>query len=103
MRHLVKIITAFGLLSSQAPLPVSAWELPADKATLGKDAIREIIDGNGYAETSAYKRDIAFIDFTSHGQKFTQVVVTLAPDKPRLHKGKKLVVVGGEPAEGALD
>ena len=104
MRHLVKIITAFGLLSSQAPLPVSAWELPADKATLGKDAIREIIDGNGHAESSAYKRDIAFIDFTSHGQKFTQVVVTLTPDKPRLHQGKKLVVVGGEPgSEWAWD
>ena len=104
MRHLVKIITALGLLSSQAPLPVSAWELPADKATLGKDAIREIIDSNGHAESSTYKRDIAFIDFTSHGQKFTQVVVTLTPDKPRLHQGKKLVVVGGEPgSEWAWD
>ena len=104
MRHLVKIITAFGLLSSQAPLPVSAWELPADKATLGKDAIREIIDSNGHAESSTYKRDIAFIDFTSHGQKFTQVVVTLTPDKPRLHQGKNLVVVGGEPgSEWAWD
>ena len=95
-----KIVTAFFLLSAQT----FAWELPADKATLGKEAIREILDGNAYAETSTFKRDIAFIDFDSHGQKFTQVVVTLTPDKPRLHKGKKLVVVGGEPgSEWAWD
>ena len=100
MRHLANIITAFLLLSAQS----SAWELPADKATLGRDAIREILDGNTYAETSTFKRDIAFIDFTSHGQKFTQVVVTLTPNKPRLHKGKKLMVVGGEPgSEWAWD
>ena len=100
MRHFVKIIAAVVLLSS----PAFAWELPADKATLGKDAIRDILDSTGYAETSAFKRDIGFIDFSSHGQKFTQVVVTLTPDKPRLHKGKKLVVVGGEPgSEWAWD
>lgn len=95
-----KIVTAFFLLSAQT----FAWELPADKATLGKEAIREILDSNAYAETGTFKRDTAFIDFDSHGQKFTQVVVTLTPDKPRLHKGKKLVVVGGEPgSEWAWD
>ena len=100
MFKFAKIIAAFFLLSPQT----FAWELPADKATLGKEAIREILDGNAYAETSTFKRDIAFIDFDSHGQKFTQVVVTLTPDKPRLHKGKKLVVVGGEPgSEWAWD
>ena len=81
-----------------------AWELPADSATLGKDAIREIISSPGYAESSGFKRNIAFIDFESHGQKFTQVVVTLTPDQPRRHRGKKLVVVGGEPgSEWAWD
>ena len=100
MFRFVNIIAAFFLLSPQA----FAWELPADKATLGKEAIREILDSNAYAETGTFKRDIAFIDFDSHGQKFTQVVVTLTPDKPRLHKGKKLVVVGGEPgSEWAWD
>ena len=104
MRHLVKTVAVVALLCSQALLSASAWELPADKATLGKDAIREILDSSGYAETSTYKRDIAFIDFASHGQKFTQAVVTLTPDKPRLHQGKKLVVVGGEPgSEWAWD
>ena len=100
MFKFVNIIAAFFLLSPQA----FAWELPADKATLGKEAIREILDSNAYAETGTFKRDIAFIDFDSHGQKFTQVVVTLTPDKPLLHKGKKLVVVGGEPgSEWAWD
>ena len=100
MRHFANTIAALVLLSANA----FAWELPADKATLGKAAIREILDGNGYAESSTFRRDIAFIDFTSHGQKFTQVVVTLTPDKPRLHNGKKLVVVGGEPgSEWAWD
>ena len=100
MFKFAKIIAAFFLLSPQT----FAWELPADKATLGKEAIREILDSNAYAETGTFKRDIAFIDFDSHGQKFTQVVVTLTPDKPRLHKGKKLVVVGGEPgSEWAWD
>lgn len=100
MFKFAKIIAAFFLLSPQT----FAWELPADKATLGKEAIREILDSNGYTESSTFRRDIAFIDFTSHGQKFTQVVVTLTPDKPRLHKGKKLVVVGGEPgSEWAWD
>lgn len=100
MCNFVKIIAALFLLSAQT----FAWELPADKATLGKEAIREILNSNAYAETGTFKRDIAFIDFDSHGQKFTQVVVTLTPDKPRLHKGKKLVVVGGEPgSEWAWD
>ena len=100
MRNFVNIIATVALL---AP-PTFAWELPADKATIGKETIREIIDSSGYTETSSYKRDIAFIDFTSHGQKFTQVVVTLTPDKPRLHRGKKLVVVGAEPgSEWAWD
>ena len=100
MRHFANTIAALVLLSANA----FAWELPADKATLGKDAIREILDSNSYAESSTFRRDIAFIDFTSHGQKFTQVVVTLTPDKPRLHNGKKLVVVGGEPgSEWAWD
>ena len=100
MRHLTAFVAVCGLLSAEA----LAWELPGDNGTLSKDAIREIIADTGYAETSAFIREIKFIDFTSHGQKFTQVVVTLTPDKPRLHRGKKLVVVGGEPgSEWAWD
>jgi hypothetical protein len=101
MRKVVESILAFALVYCSA---VAAWELPPDKGTLGQEAIREILAADAYPESSAFKRDIAFIDFTSHGQKFTQVVVTLTPDKPRLHQGKKLVVVGGEPgSEWAWD
>ncbi len=100
MRPVHNFLVALLFLSGSA----GAWELPADKATLGVDAIREILADQSYAETGSFKRDIVFIDFMSHGQKFTQVVVTLTPDKPRLHQGKKLVVVGGEPgSEWAWD
>ncbi len=76
---------------------VAAWELPPDNATLGKDAIGVILAGNEYPVTSSYKQSIDFIDFSAHGQRFTQVVITLTPDTPRLRNGKTLVVVGAEP------
>ncbi len=79
-------------------------QLPPDKGTMGKDAVATILSGNEFPETSGYSQKIDYIDFESFGQKFTQVVVTLMPDKPRLHNGKKLVVVGGEPgSEYAMD
>jgi hypothetical protein len=77
--------------------PALPWELPPDNGTLGKDAIQAILGGNDYPVTSTYTQTIGFIDFTANGQAFTQVVVTLTPDTPRLRNGKKLVVVGAEP------
>lgn len=77
--------------------PASAWELPPDNGTMGRAAIAEILAGNEYSETSTYKQAVEFIDFTANGQKFTQVLVTLTPDKPFLRNGKKIVVAGGEP------
>ena len=77
--------------------PARAWDLPADNATLPAAAAREILSRNDYPETSTYKQSIAYIDFTANGQSFTQVAVTLTPDTPRLHNGKRLVVAGGEP------
>lgn len=77
--------------------PAAAWELPPDNGTLGKPAIQEILAGKDYPETSAYTQRIAFIDFHANGRLFTQVVVVLTPDRPRLHRGRKLVVVGAEP------
>jgi hypothetical protein len=80
------------------------WRLPPDKGLLEQDGIAAILNGNDYPETSGYRRQIDYIDFESYGQQYTQVVVTLTPDKPRLHKGRKLVVVGGEPgSEYAMD
>src|SRR5215471_1318378 len=84
--------------------PALAWDIPADNATMPASAVREILAANDYPETSTYKQAIDFIDFSANGQKFTQVVVTLTPDKPRVRNGKKLVVVGGEPgSEYAMD
>src|SRR5580765_7387076 len=84
--------------------PALAWDIPPDNGTMPRAAIEEILRANDYPETSAYKQAIDFIDFSANGQNFTQVVVTLTPDRPRLRNGKKLVVVGGEPgSEYALD
>src|SRR5712691_3379483 len=77
--------------------PAAAWELPPDNGTMEQDAIAAILAGNDYPETSGYRQSIDFIDFSANGQKFTQVVVTLTPDRPRLRNGKRIVVVGGEP------
>ncbi len=74
-----------------------AWDLPQDNGTLGRQAIAEILAGREFPETSSYSQRVDFVDFTAHGQPFTQVVITLTPDKPRLHNGRRLVVVGGEP------
>jgi hypothetical protein len=85
------------VLAAVVSANVAAWELPPDNGTLGKDAIGAILAGNEYPVTSSYKQSIDFIDFSAHGQRFTQVVITLTPDTPRLRNGKKLVVVGAEP------
>src|ERR1041385_1338824 len=73
------------------------WDLPQDTGTLDRAAIAEILAGQEFQETSSYTQRVDFIDFTAHGQPFTQVVITLTPDKPRLHNGRRLVVVGAEP------
>jgi hypothetical protein len=81
-----------------------AWELPADKGTMPKETVAAIVAGNDYPETSGYKQSIDYIDFTANGHKFTQVVVTLTPDKPLLRNGKRVAVVGAEPgSEYAMD
>jgi hypothetical protein len=74
-----------------------AWDLAPDNGTLGRQAIAQILASAEYPETSSYTQRVEFIDFSAHGQPFTQVVVTLTPDKPKLHNGRRLVVVGGEP------
>jgi hypothetical protein len=74
-----------------------AWELPADRATLDRSSIENIFAADEFPETSGYSKRVEFIDFESYGQRFTQVVVVLTPDKPRTHHGRKLAVVGGEP------
>ena len=77
--------------------PAFAWDIPADNGTMTQATVREILQSNDYPETSTYRQAVEFIDFSANGQNFTQVVVTLTPDKPLLRNGKKIVVAGGEP------
>ncbi|MSO82641.1 MAG: hypothetical protein EXQ53_05040 [Acidobacteria bacterium] len=92
------------LILALAATPASPWEIPPDNGTLLRAAIAAILAGNDYPETSTYTQTVDVIDFSANGQRFTQVVVTLTPDRPRLRNGKKLVVVGGEPgSEYAMD
>ena len=86
-----------GALAALATLPCLAWQLPADRATLDRAAVAEIVSADEYPASSDYAKRVDYIDFESFGQSFTQVVVTLTPDKPRMHRGRKIVVVGGEP------
>src|SRR6188768_212853 len=92
------------LLLVAVSVPARSWDLPPDNGTMGKDAVAAILAGNEYPETSTYRQTVEFIDFSVHGQSFTQVVITLTPDTPRLRNGKRLIVVGGEPgSEYAMD
>lgn len=84
-------------LALLAGLPVAAWEIPRDNGTLSAREVLEILAANDYPATSAYTQRTEFIDFSANGRPFTQVVVTLTPDTPRLHRGRRLVVVGAEP------
>jgi hypothetical protein len=96
----IALASVLALVSS----PVLAWDIPPDNGTMARADIDAILSGSDYPETGSYKQAIEFIDFAANGQTFTQVVVTLTPDKPRLRNGRKLVVVGGEPgSEYAMD
>ena len=71
--------------------------LPADRATMGREAVAALLARDDYPATTGFTKRVEMIDFGSFGQEFTQVVVILTPDTARLHRGKKIVVVGGEP------
>jgi hypothetical protein len=86
------------------PVHAQEWKLPPDKGTLSAADVKTILGGNEYPETTSYTRRTEYLDFTAYGQSYTQVVVTLVPQQPRLYKGRKLVVVGAEPgSEYAMD
>ena len=73
------------------------WQFPADRATLPRAQVESILARDDYPVTSGFTKHVEFIDFDSFGQRFTQVVVSLVPDTPRLHQGRRIVVAGGEP------
>ena len=85
-------------------MPAFAWDLPLDKGTMPKETVAAIVAGNDYPETTTYKQNIELIDFVANGHTFTQVLVTLTPDRPLIRNGKRVVVVGAEPgSEYAMD
>ncbi len=89
---------AFCLAAACAVAPAAhAWTLPADGATMDRETVRAVRAAEDTPATSSYQQRVEMIDFESHGQRFTQVVVMLVPDKPRLHQGRRIVVVGAEP------
>ena len=70
--------------------------LPDDGATLPAEAVAAITNGNAYPEATGYAKSVDYVDFEFHGKPFTQAVMTLSPDRPRLHRGRRIVVVAGE-------
>ena len=98
------ILAMVSTLVLTAPACAEEWSLPDDGGLLTKETVQTILEENPYPELTDYTKSIEYIDFTSYGQPFTQVVVTLTPEEPRMHDGKKIVVVGGEPgSEYAMD
>lgn len=94
-------LLGFALLLTR---PAAAWTLPEDNGTLSRDAVQSILAADDYPVTTSYRKQVDMIDFDSYGQRYTQVVVSLTPDQPRLHQGRRVVVVGGEPgSEYAMD
>ena len=89
---LARLLAAAALASA----PALAFDLPPDRGTIPASAFPEIL-ATTPPESTGYTKRVEMIDFESLGQAYTQVVVILAPEKPRLHAGKRIVVVGGEP------
>ena len=77
--------------------PAAAWDLPADNGTMSLETVRAILAANDYPETTTYTQRVEYIDFAANGHTFTQVVVVLTPARPRMHNGRRVVVVGAEP------
>lgn len=84
------------LVAGLAAATAHAFELPPDRGTIPAAALPGIL-ASAPPETTRYTKRVEMIDFTSLGQSYTQVVEILTPDKPRLHAGRRIVVVGGEP------
>ncbi|MEO7743534.1 MAG: hypothetical protein ABIR98_11405 [Usitatibacter sp.] len=93
----MRSLLAAALLGLALASTAQDWNLPADRATLGRDGVSAILARDDYPAISGFTRRVEYVDFDSFGQSFTQVVVVLTPDKPRMHRGRKVVVVGGEP------
>ncbi len=70
--------------------------LPNDGAVLPAPTLSAILESDAYPESTGFTRTIEYVDFEMHGKPFTQVVMTLRPDTPRLHDGKEILLIAGE-------
>ena len=70
--------------------------VPDDGAVLPAEAVAAITNSDAYPETSGYSKSVDYVDFEIYGKPFTQVVMMLRPETPRLHEGQPIVVVAGE-------
>ena len=70
--------------------------VPDDRAVLPAEAVAAITNSDAFPETTGYSKSVDYVDFEIHGKPFTQVVMTLRPETPRLHRGRRIVVVAGE-------
>ena len=72
------MIRASALVLTVACAAVQAWTLPDDGATLDRAAAQQILSAPDAPQpTSGFRQQVEMIDFDSHGQRYTQVVVTL--------------------------
>jgi hypothetical protein len=94
---MIRILLLLAFLSMGPALHAQDWSLPADRETLGRAAIDAILARDDYPATTTFAKRVEYIDFDAFGQSFTQVVVILAPQTARKHRGRDIVVVGGEP------
>jgi hypothetical protein len=88
------------LLGLALAIPLASfaeWQLPADRETVPRVTVAAIAAADEYPAVTGFSKRVEYIDFDAFGQSFTQVVVILTPQKPRLHNGRRIVVVGGEP------
>ena len=70
--------------------------VPDDGAVLPAEAVAAIAKGDACPETTGYSKSVDYVDFEIYGKPFTQVVMTLMPETPRLHAGRRIVVIAGE-------
>jgi len=73
-----------------------AWELPRDDNTVPSAVVDEILASKDFPATTEFKRRLDYVDYQANGKTFTQVVLTLEPDKPLMHNGKKVVLAATE-------
>lgn len=91
---MTEIYSASGAADSDTAADVVT--LPDDNGTLPAEAVDAILQSDAYPETTGYTQSVEYVDFDYHGKPFTQVVILLRPDEPRLHNGREIVLVAGE-------